>query len=100
MPEPYLSIEAVSELLGVDPKTVRNKMYDGTLKRGVHWFSPKGLRPRFKWSEIVKWIEESEKIPDPEKVEGGIPMRRGYLLGNCLKTAGEEAKEQSDGMPR
>ena len=93
MPEPYLTIEAVSELLGVDPKTVRNKMYAGTLKRGVHWFSPRGLSPRFKWSAIVQWIEESEKSPEPESVGGGIPMRRGYSLGKELKTAIEEAKE-------
>ena len=70
MPESYVTIEAVSELLSVDLKTVRNKISAGTLKKGVHWFNPRRLRPRFKRSAIVQWVEESEKSSEPEQGEG------------------------------
>jgi len=79
MNEEYLTIAELSLRLKVEPKTVRNKMANGTFTRGVHYFSPKGIRPRFKWSAIVAWLEGEEQ----QKRGNGsrsIPMARGYFL--------------------
>jgi hypothetical protein len=43
------------------PKTVRNRMYDGTWRHREHWFSRPGIGPRFKWSAIVRWLEGGEE---------------------------------------
>ncbi len=80
MSEEYLTIKELSSRLGIEPKTLRNKMASVVFKRGVHYFSPKGLRPRFKWSAVVAWLEESEKQTE-ESGNGAIPMARGYFLG-------------------
>ena len=47
----------VAARLKLSPKTVRNRMYDGTWRRGEHWFSRQGIGPRFKWSALVRWLE-------------------------------------------
>jgi len=78
--EEYLSINELASRLKLKPKTVKNKMSNGTFAKGVHYVSPKGLRPRFKWSAIVAWLEEKED--NPKAIDGGgIPMARGYYLG-------------------
>jgi hypothetical protein len=75
MSEEYLTIDELSARLKLEPKTIRNKMASGVFRKGVHYFSPQGLRPRFKWSAIVAWLEGSEGQPS-----NGIPMKRGYKL--------------------
>ncbi len=55
--EEYLTVAEVAARLKLTPKTVRNRMYDGTWRRGEHWFSRSGIGPRFKWSAIVRWLE-------------------------------------------
>lgn len=84
MTEEYLTIEKLSVRLDVKPKTIRNKMASGIFRKGVHYFSPKGLRPRFKWSAIVAWLEENNK-QTVEQPTDAIPMARGYLLGSGKK---------------
>lgn len=74
--EEYLTIEELSARLKVKPKTIQNKMACGIFRKGVHYFSPKGLRPRFKWTAIQAWIEGTEA----QEQAGGIPMARGYAL--------------------
>ena len=78
-PEEYLTIAELSSRLKLNPKTIKNKMANGTFRRGVHYFSPRGLRPRFKWSAVIAWLEEKEEL---EKQQGtdGIPMARGYRM--------------------
>jgi hypothetical protein len=71
----------------VKRKTIRNKVASGILKKGTHYFSPSGLGPRFKWSAIVKWLEE-ENTPDTEET---IPMARCYALGRLERTASSPA---------
>jgi len=73
--EEYLTIAEVAARLKVKPKTIKNKMVSGIFQKGIHYFSPNGLRPRFKWSAIVAWIEGNENHQESE-----IPMRRGYNL--------------------
>jgi hypothetical protein len=80
MTEEYLTVEELSARLKLEPKTIRNKMASGIFRRGIHYFSPQGLRPRFKWSAIVAWLEEKD-APLREVAADAIPMARGYLLG-------------------
>ena len=80
MGEEYLSIGEVAARLKVKPKTVRNKMAAGIFQRGVHYFSPQGLGPRFKWSAVVAWLEQSRE-PATGSDGDSIPMARGYRLG-------------------
>lgn len=77
--EEYLTIAEVAARLKIKPKTVKNKMASGIFKRGVHYFSPQGLGPRFKWSAVVAWLEQSQE-PKTESYDS-IPMARGYQLG-------------------
>jgi hypothetical protein len=83
--EEYLTIEKLSVRLDVRPKTIRNKMASGVFQKGVHYFRPKGLRPRFKWSAIVAWLEERDKLA-AEQPADAVPMARGYLLGSGKKS--------------
>lgn len=78
--EEYLTIKELAARLKVKPKTIKNKMASGILRKGVHYVSPRGLRPRFKWSAIVAWLEGKEEQAIQEG-KGMIPMARGYFLG-------------------
>jgi hypothetical protein len=77
--EEYLTIPEVAARLKIKPKTIKNKMGTGIFRKGVHYFSPVGLGPRFKWSAVVAWLEQREE----PQIEGGadaIPMPRNYRL--------------------
>lgn len=80
MVDEYLTISELAARLKLKPKTIKNKMAAGIFKKGVHFFSPAGLGPRFKWSAIVQWIEATEQhstMPDDS-----IPMAGGYYVRN------------------
>jgi len=77
----YLTIREVAERLKIKPKTVANKMAAGVFRKGVHYFSPAGLGPRFKWAAVVEWIEQEAAKQAPAEGDS-IPMARGYSLGN------------------
>jgi len=79
MAEEYLKISEVAERLKLSPRTIANKMAAGVFRRGVHYFSPAGLGPRFKWSAVVTWLEQSPE-PARESDDNSIPMPRGYKL--------------------
>ena len=82
-PEEYLTIDELAARLKLEPKTIRNKMANGTFIRGTHYFSPPGMGPRFKWSAVVAWMEEREPVEKPPtQEESGIPMARGYYMGS------------------
>jgi excisionase family DNA binding protein len=82
LPEEYLTISEVAARLKVKPKTVRNKMASGVFRKGVHYMRPKGLGTRFKWTALVKWLEQEEpRAPE----EGSIRMVRRYCLGEPHK---------------
>jgi hypothetical protein len=82
MTEEYLTITEVAARLKIKPKTVKNKMGAGIFRKNIHYFSPPGLGPRFKWSAVVAWLEQSQKLVT-ESDDDSIPMARGYLLGDC-----------------
>lgn len=83
----YLTIEEVANRLSWEEKTVKNKMEVGIFRKGVHYFSPRGIRPRFKWSAVVAWLEETDRRDAGKAARetissvDAIPMARGYLLG-------------------
>lgn len=79
MNEEYLTVSELSSRLNLKPKTIKNKMASGIFKKGVHYVSPKGIRPRFKWTAIVAWLEGQEQ-PVGGNSSRGIPMARGYFL--------------------
>ena len=77
MGEEYLTIAEVAARLKISPKTIKNKMAAGIFRKGAHYFSPPGLGPRFKWSAVVAWLEQSQE-PEPETADDSIPMPRSY----------------------
>ncbi len=80
--EEYLTIDELAARLKLKPKTIKNKMVSGVFVKGIHYFSPSGMGPRFKWSAIVAWIEADEREQANATDNGdGIPMARGYNLG-------------------
>jgi len=79
-PDEYLTIDELAARLKLHRKTVQNKMANGTFIKGIHFFSPPGMGPRFKWSAIVAWMEASEQ-EQSSNGEDRIPMARGYHLG-------------------
>ncbi len=81
-PEEYITIAELGTRLGLSPKTIKNKMASGVFIKGVHYFSPDGMGPRFKWSAVVAWLEAGELEQASATNNGdGIPMARGYNLG-------------------
>src|SRR5262249_55071320 len=52
----FLTVRELAERLSLSPRTVKNRMYDGTWPRGKAWFSPKGLGPRFHWPTMRDYI--------------------------------------------
>jgi hypothetical protein len=78
--EEYLTIEELGKRLKLSPKTIQNKMSKGIFRKGVHFYSPRGLRPRFKWSAVERWLEEKEE--EAPESPAAIPMARGYSLRN------------------
>jgi hypothetical protein len=61
--EEYLTITELAARLKIKPKTIKNKMALGIFQKGVHYFSPSGLGPRFKWSAVVAWLEQCDGEP-------------------------------------
>jgi hypothetical protein len=80
----YLTIGEAAARLKLSPKTVKNKMAAGIFKKGIHFFSPLGMGPRFKWSALVLWMEQAD-LPPSEASTDGIPRARGYSLGQSGK---------------
>ena len=86
--EEYLTVKELAARLKLMPKTVKNKMAGGIFQKGVHYFSPKGLGPRFKWSAVTAWLEETQK-PEAKDDDDSIPMPRSYRLREaCQKKVG------------
>jgi hypothetical protein len=63
MTREFLTVAELANALGLQPKTVRNRMHDGTWRRGEHWFHPPGIGPRFRWSAIRAWLESDRPAP-------------------------------------
>jgi len=82
VPEEYITIDELAARLKLSPKTIRNRMASGVFSKGDHYFSPRVMGPRFKWSAVVAWLEAGELEQANATDNGdGIPMARGYNLG-------------------
>ena len=83
MTEEYLTIDELGSRLKLKSKTVKNKMVNGTFIKGVHYFSPDGMGPRFKWSAIVAWLEAGEREQAKATDNGdGVSKPDGHWLGS------------------
>jgi hypothetical protein len=71
LPPEYLTIQEVAEWLRLSPKRVRTLMSAGIFREGFHFFRGQGIRPRFRWSRVVEWIEAGRRAS-----EEAIPMAR------------------------
>ena len=69
MTEEYITIAETAARLKLSPKSVKNKMASGTFKRGIHYFSPAGIGPRFKWSAVVAWLENGREEIEQSEVD-------------------------------
>lgn len=85
MQDEYLTVAELAARLKLAPKTVRNRMHDGTWQKGVHWFSPSGIGPRFRWPAVVRWLESP------------APPRRAQDLGAAY---GADIPPPRRGRPR
>ena len=90
MNEEYLTVVELGARLKVAPKTVRNRMRNGTWRRGEHWFRPRGSHPRFKWSAIVRWLEE---------LDHNDPPGDGLAYARDIPPAGRGRPRGVDGSP-
>jgi len=55
-----LTIDELATWIKLNPKTIRNKMSAGIFRKGIHYYSPHGLRTRFIRSAILLWLKEEE----------------------------------------
>jgi len=91
----YLTIAEVAARLKITSKTVKNKMAAGIFQRGVNYFSPQGLGPRFKWAVVVAGLEqtdqtghnEGESISNSRHI--GAHERVGLDIGDDLLVNGQ-----------
>jgi hypothetical protein len=75
MAEEYLTVAELAARLKLSPRTIANKMAAGVFRKGEHFFSPPGLKPRFKWSAVVTWLEQSQESASDDE---SIPMPQWY----------------------
>jgi hypothetical protein len=75
----YVTVAEVAARLKLTPKTVRNHMYDGTWRRGEHWFARAGIGPRFRWTALVVWLKD----PAPPR----LPAELGAAFASDLPPA-------------
>ncbi len=54
---PYLTLAEAAELARLSTKRLRNLMADGTLREGMHFTRPRGVRPRFRRQAVIDWLE-------------------------------------------
>lgn len=75
-PDEYLTVAELAARLKVTTKSVRNRMYDGTWTKGVHWFSPLGIGPRFSWLAIERWLRGEQTVLPASSRRAEIPLSR------------------------
>lgn len=94
----YLTVAELAARLKVASKTVRNHMYDGTWAKGVHWFSPPGIGPRFSWLAIEGWLRGGDTMLPASSRRVEIPLSR--VGGRRRRGADREAVAPVAERPR
>src|SRR5918996_613520 len=56
----YLTIGELAKRLSWEEKTVKNKMEAGIFRERRALLLAQRVKPRFKWSAIVAWLEEAD----------------------------------------
>lgn len=93
--EEYLTIAEIASRLKLSPKTIRNKMASGELVKGVHYFKRRGMTPRFKWSKVQLWLENSDEATQEI---AAIPLKRGSLLRIPLTAKARRTIQSANGL--
>src|SRR5260370_37776403 len=60
----FLTTAQAACLLGLRPKTLRNKVADRIFIAGIHFVRRRGLGPRWKRSELLRWLETNDAVVD------------------------------------
>jgi len=68
--EQYLSVKDLAKRIPYSEQTIRNLMSIGELKKGVHWFKPRG-RVVFAWSVMEQWVRTQQA--QDEEIEPFYP---------------------------
>lgn len=63
-------------MLKVSSKRVMNMMCAGIFMEGVHFFRPRGLKPRFKASAVQAYVEGKDQPQAPNLIQ----LKRGSVL--------------------
>src|SRR5258705_13683621 len=107
MGEEYIAVSELAARLRYAPKTVNNKMHNGTWVQGIHWLKRRGSRPRFRWSAIETWLTTAEppatddgaaydtEIPHARR---GRPPRSLISLQNKYKGGDQPKKGSPSGV--
>jgi hypothetical protein len=74
----FLTILEAAEYFGWSVETLRKRMADGVLRRGVHWFKREGeISVRFDRAACAAWIREGKGEGEERKLVV-VPMARRY----------------------
>ena len=57
----YLTDHENAAKLKWSTKTLEKKVRQGVFKEGVHYFQRPGMRRRWKWSAVVRWLEHGDE---------------------------------------
>jgi excisionase family DNA binding protein len=76
MLEQLLTVDEVAAWLKVERRTILSRIKKRIYLKGVHYYCPRGSRPRFRVSALMAWLEERDV-----QTSNAIPMARGYDLG-------------------
>jgi len=77
MQDELLTINEVAAWLKVERSTILSRIKKRIYVKGVHFYSPRGSRPRFIRTALQAWLEERDLV----EVKEDIPMSRGYSQG-------------------
>ena len=72
----YLTVAEAAALLKVSPKRVMNMMSTGIFTEGLHFFRPRGMKPRFKAAVLRAYVEGTDQKQPPNV----IPLKKGCVL--------------------
>ena len=56
----YLTDGEIAVRLKWSTKTLEKKVRQGVFKEGVHYFQRPNMRRRWKWSAVVRWLEQGD----------------------------------------
>ena len=93
MRDEYLTIAELASRLKLSRKTIQNKMARGIFRQGIHFYRPKGMGPRFRWSQVEAWLEGKD-----DSDEGTIPMAKGYRMKRTLPAADQARINRKNGL--